>query len=69
MNLNERMESLIAKASPLWKPDACGVTRSEKAIPAMLHPDLAWHADGHGWRVEGSHPWSLDDDNMQQQLD
>ena len=37
--------------------------------PALLHPALAWHADGHEWRVEGSHPWSLDDEDMQQQLD
>ena len=35
--------------------------------PALLHPDLAWHADRHRWRVErSSHPWSLDDDDMQQ---
>ena len=36
--------------------------------PALQHPDLAWHADGHEWRVEGSHPWSLNDEDMQQQL-
>ena len=36
--------------------------------PVLLHPDFAWHADGHRWYVEGAYPWSLDDEDMQQQL-
>ena len=51
-----------------------GVRLTERAAdlfvrnPALLHPDLAWHADGHEWHVEGAYPWSLDDEDMQQQL-
>ena len=34
--------------------------------PALLHPDLAWHTNEHGWCVKGSHPWSLNDEDLQQ---
>ena len=39
MNLAERIEALASEHPDLWAVDACGVTRSETQIPAMLHPD------------------------------
>lgn len=39
MNLAERIESLVSQKPDLWRLDACGVTRSESQIPALLHPD------------------------------
>ena len=39
MNLVERIAALAAEHPHLWMADACGVTRSETQIPAMLHPD------------------------------
>lgn len=39
MNLAERIQALAAEHSHLWTADACGVTRSDTPIPALLHPD------------------------------
>ena len=39
MNLAERIEVLASQHTDLWTADACGVTRSETQIPALLHPD------------------------------
>ena len=39
MNIAERIESLAAENPGLWTADACGVTRAERQIPALLHED------------------------------
>ena len=39
MNLAERIQALASENPDLWTLDACGVTRSETQIPALLHPD------------------------------
>ena len=39
MNLAERIQALTAEHPHLWTQDACGVTRSETQIPALLHED------------------------------
>ena len=39
MDINERCEAFVEQNSSLWTLDACGVTRSERRIPALLHPD------------------------------
>jgi rhamnogalacturonyl hydrolase YesR len=35
--LTTALRSLIARAPDLWRLDACGVTRAQTAIPALLH--------------------------------
>ena len=39
MNLVERIQALTSQHADLWASDACGVTRSETQIPALLHAD------------------------------
>ena len=39
MTLAERLEALASENPSLWTLDACGVTRSDTQIPALLHPD------------------------------
>lgn len=39
MNLDERIAALAAEHPRLWTADACGVTRADTRIPALLHPD------------------------------
>ena len=39
MNLAARIQTLANEYSHLWTVDACGVTRSETQIPALLHAD------------------------------
>ena len=39
MDINERCEAFVEQNPGLWTLDACGVTRSERRIPALLHPD------------------------------
>ncbi len=39
MNLAERIATLAAEHPHLWTMDACGVTRADTQIPALLHPD------------------------------
>lgn len=39
MNLAERIEVLASQHMDMWTADACGVTRSETPIPALLHAD------------------------------
>ncbi len=39
MNLAERLEALASEHADLWTLDACGVTRADTQIPALLHPD------------------------------
>ena len=39
MNLAERIQALASQHVELWTADACGVTREETQIPALLHPD------------------------------
>jgi hypothetical protein len=33
------LTALVAHAGGFWRQEACGVTRSETAIPALLHTD------------------------------
>ncbi|MCY3711358.1 MAG: glycoside hydrolase family 88 protein [Caldilineaceae bacterium] len=37
MTLDEQIEDLLSQAPGFWHLDACGVTRSERQIPALLH--------------------------------
>ena len=37
MTLDQQIESLVSQAPGFWHLDACGVTRSERQIPALLH--------------------------------
>ena len=37
MTLDEQIETLLAQAPGFWYLDACGVTRTERQIPALLH--------------------------------
>ena len=39
VDLTARLESLQAQADGAWKLEACGVTRSETPIPALVHRD------------------------------
>ena len=39
MTYAERIEALASEHAELWTLDACGVTRSETQIAALLHPD------------------------------
>ena len=39
MTYAERIEALASEHAELWTLDACGVTRSETQIQALLHPD------------------------------
>ena len=39
MDLTERCLALASEYPDLWTLDACGVTRSERQIPALLHAD------------------------------
>ena len=39
MDINERCEAFVEEHAGLWQLDACGVTRSDRQIPALLHPD------------------------------
>ena len=69
--MHECMAALLSN-KPVVASHPQGVRLTERAAdlfvrnPALLHPDLAWHADGHEWHVEGAYPWSLDDEDMQQ---
>jgi hypothetical protein len=38
-NLASAVQSLVARASGIWSLSACGITRSETAIPALVHAD------------------------------
>ena len=42
LDLKSELDSLAAKAAGVWKLHACGVTRSEAPIPALVHRD--WYA-------------------------
>ena len=37
MSLDEQIETLLSQAPGFWHLDACGVTRTERQIPALLH--------------------------------
>ncbi|MCY4412069.1 MAG: hypothetical protein OXC27_16570, partial [Caldilineaceae bacterium] len=37
MTLDQQIEALTAQAPGFWHLDACGVTRTERQIPALLH--------------------------------
>ena len=37
--INTTLHTLVTRAAGLWTLDACGVTRSQKAIPALVHRD------------------------------
>ena len=50
MDINERCEAFVERHAGLWQLDACGVTRSERRIPALLHAD-AYVADTQRTRV------------------
>ena len=39
MNLAERIQALVDEHADFWTLDACGVTRSESQIPALIHSD------------------------------
>ncbi|MCH8061864.1 MAG: hypothetical protein IH861_05115 [Chloroflexi bacterium] len=39
----QRVAELASKEPELWTQDACGVTRSERGIPALLHRDAYAH--------------------------
>ena len=39
MSLAERLDALVSEHAGIWMLDACGVTRSETRIPALIHPD------------------------------
>ena len=39
MNLAERIQALVDEHADFWTLDACGVTRSETQIPALIHSD------------------------------
>ena len=38
-NPHAGLQALITRAPRVWKRSACGVTRSETAIPALVHTD------------------------------
>ena len=50
MSLAERIQSLASEHADFWTLDACGVTRSETQIPALIHSD-AYVADTSRTRV------------------
>ena len=50
LNLKASLESLAANAADIWCPDACGVTRSETPILALLHRE-AYAPTAKGTRV------------------
>src|SRR2546428_9486246 len=37
--LNAALQALVTRASGGWRLDACGVTHSQTAIPALVHQD------------------------------
>ncbi|MCY3542893.1 MAG: glycoside hydrolase family 88 protein [Chloroflexi bacterium] len=39
MSIAERIDALAREYPDLWTLDACGVTRADTQIPALLHPD------------------------------
>lgn len=39
VSVNAALQDLMARAAGLWTLDACGVTRSQTAIPALVHRD------------------------------
>ena len=39
LDIKTDLEALVARTKNIWRLDACGVTRSEVPIPALLHPD------------------------------
>jgi len=39
MPINATLQALAARAANVWTLDACGVTRSQTAIPALVHQD------------------------------
>ncbi len=50
INLDEQLLKLAQRAPERWRVDGCGVTRSDKAIPALVHND-AYVPDTHRTRV------------------
>jgi rhamnogalacturonyl hydrolase YesR len=38
-SVNATLQALVSRAAGLWTLDACGVTRSQTAIPALVHRD------------------------------
>ena len=55
-----------AKGAVALTEDASSLFLQNPALLQAVHR-LAWQADGHKWRLDGC--WSLDDEDMQQQLD
>ena len=37
--VNATLQALAARATDVWTLDACGVTRSQTPIPALVHRD------------------------------
>ena len=37
MTLDKQIDALIAHTPDFWQLDACGVTRTERQIPALMH--------------------------------
>ena len=37
MTLDEQIEALVTNKPEFWQLDACGVTRTEREIPALMH--------------------------------
>ena len=50
INLEELLKALAERIPGQWRLDACGVTRTERAIPALVHED-AYVPDTHRTRV------------------
>ena len=50
LNLEERLEGLVQQAPDRWRLDACGVTRSARPIPTLVHGD-AYVPNTHRTRV------------------
>ena len=49
MTLDQQLNALITEAHDFWQLDACGVTRTEREIPVLLH--RAAHAPASGLRM------------------
>ena len=39
ISVNATLQALVTRASGVWTLDACGVTRSQTAIPALVHQE------------------------------
>ena len=37
MTLDKQIEALVTHTPGFWQLDACGVTRTERQIPALMH--------------------------------